>query len=124
VFEDEQAHPLGHDRPVDKVKFDDKLFSFYQKLTELRKTNQVLSFGDIDFILVDNENQLLAYSRYDESDEVIAVFNTSSESKEIEITSKQSGDVKDYFGNESVQKSGGKIYMTMPPRSGAVLVKI
>ena len=68
-------------RPVDEVKFNTELFSFYQKLIKIRKENLVLMTGAIDFILVDNENKTLAYSRHNETSEVVTVFNTSDRTK-------------------------------------------
>jgi len=123
-FEDEVAHPLGHDRPVDKVAFDEGLFDFYQEVIALRKSNPVLMYGDIEYTLIDDVNKLLAYRRFDETDEVIAIFNSSKEARRVELDTKTVGKMKDYFGNATVKKDGNKINLFLPPRSSAVLVRI
>ena len=77
------AHTLDED--ISRVEMNQEVFDFYQDLIRLRKSNPVLSYGDIDYILADDENQVLAYSRYDEDNEIIAVFNASAETRKRSI---------------------------------------
>lgn len=122
-FEDEKAHPFGIERPVDKVEMNRDVFEFYQKLIQLRKTNPVLIYGEIEYILADDENQVLAYSRYDENNEAIIVFNTSAEPKEITLDSKHTENYKDFFGNTAIKQNGKTIQLKLAGRSYAVLIK-
>lgn len=119
-FEDEKTHPLGMERPVNKVQFDTTLFNFYKKLIKIRKNNSVLSSGKIDFVIVDDENEVLAYSRYDENDETISVFNTSFEEKEIEIPVKFNADYSEILNNFEINKTNDKIILTLPARTSAI----
>lgn len=80
-FEDEKAHPSGLSRPVDKVEFNDDIFNWYKKLIDMRKSNKVLSLGEISFLRMDDEKNILAYERYDDSDKIIVVFNNSETSQ-------------------------------------------
>ncbi|MGD0583015.1 MAG: glycoside hydrolase family 13 protein [Bacteroidales bacterium] len=78
-YDDERAnYRPGKYRPVDKVYPDTVLLSFYRSLIKLRKDNPVLSTGDLKFLIADDSKMVLAYSRRDEKDEIIAVFNRSS----------------------------------------------
>ncbi len=124
TFEDEEAHPFGIERPIDKVKMNKKVFDYYQKLIQLRKSSPVLIYGNVDYILADDKNQVLAYSRYYDNDEVIAIFNASAQEKEIELSTHQKGNIKDYFGNQSVKKEGKKVTLTLAGRSTAILIKV
>ena len=121
-FDDEVAHPLGQKRPVDKVAFDDDLFSFYQKVIRLRKENPVLVHGKIEPLLKDDEKQLLAYSRYDESEEIIAVFNTSNEQQRIELPTRNEDSMINFMDGKTVERVGKTIQVTIPAGSAAVLV--
>ena len=120
-FEPESTHPLNAERTVDEVKFNDDLFKFYKKLIEIRKANPVLSNGVIDFILSDNENKILAYSRYNESDEVIAVFNNSFEPKTIEIPVKSEKEYSELLNNLDLIKDKKLVTITLPGRTSAII---
>jgi len=61
------------------------LLNFYKKLIEVRKNNPVLVYGDIDFVVVDDKTQTLAYSRYNDSSEIIAAFNKSDKKQSLHI---------------------------------------
>jgi glycosidase len=85
-YEDEKANFYPEKpRPVDKVIPDMELLSAYQALIKFRKENPVLSTGDLKFLLADDQKMVLAYSRYDETDEIIAVFNRSDKEQTVLI---------------------------------------
>jgi cyclomaltodextrinase / maltogenic alpha-amylase / neopullulanase len=122
-FEPETNHPLGQSRPRDEVIFDDELFLYYQKLIKLRKDNRVLINGKIDFIKIDDTNKILAYSRYNDYEEVIAIFNTSTENKLIELPVKANKTYKDKLENlPAIKAKNNTIQLEIFPRSTAILV--
>jgi len=100
-FDAETTHPLGLDRPTDEVRFNQELFSYYQKLIALRKAKPVLSTGDIEYLIVDDEKEVLAYSRFDEENEVIVIFNTGQEEQTVEVEVKQEGEYELLFSSET-----------------------
>jgi cyclomaltodextrinase len=86
VYEDEKTnYDPARDRPVDAVKPDTALLSFYKTLTRMRKQNPVLAHGDLDFIMADDEKMVLAYSRKMNDDEIIAVFNRSDKTRQVTL---------------------------------------
>ena len=91
-FESETAHPLNIDRPVNEVAFNNELFEYYRKLIRIRKENPVLSLGEIDYLIVDDEREILSYSRFDEENEVIVVFNMGEEVQEVDVPKKFDGE--------------------------------
>ncbi|CAN0568695.1 unnamed protein product [Ectocarpus sp. 12 AP-2014] len=120
-FEDETHHPLGLERPVDEVKFNEELFAFYGQLIGLRKHNPVLAHGNIEDLQINAHPELLAYRRFDNKEEIVVVFNTSSEIQNIElpVTGKQS--YKSLLDTVQIENSANKIRVELPPRSAAVL---
>ncbi len=60
-------------KTYDKVAFNKSQFNYYKKLIRIRKENQVLSSGDITFLLT--EGKKLAYKRSDSKNDVIVMFN-------------------------------------------------
>ncbi len=85
TFEDEKAHPLGMRRPVDRVMFDRGLFDYYQKLIAIRKANPVLATGDLQLFKIPQQDEILVYSRYQDSTAIFVVFNTRSTEKFLQL---------------------------------------
>ena len=76
-FDDEVSHPHGARRPRDVVEADKELFEYIQTLANLRTENPVLIYGDLDYVLVDDQRDLLAYTRYDGIQKMLVVFNNA-----------------------------------------------
>jgi glycosidase len=121
-FDREAEHPLGGARPPDRVRFDDELYGYYQKLIEIRKANPVLSHGELEFVLADDERGLLAYSRYDGDAEVIAVFNASVSEHTLLVPPKTNRDYVDVFAGNAVARDESSLELTLPGRTAAILV--
>ena len=77
-FENETHHPLNLERPTDKVQFNQDIFEFYQKLIQIRKENPVLALGEIEFVMADDDLNVLAYRRFDNRNEILVIFNNSN----------------------------------------------
>jgi glycosidase len=120
-FEPEVIHPLGHERSEDEVKFDRALFNYYKKLIDIRKRYDVLNNGKIEFVLIDDENATLAYSRFDESNEVITVFNNSTAPKTIQIPLKLDVKYAQILGNHSIIQNGNSLTINLPASSVSIL---
>ena len=117
----EVFHPLGEERPIDKVKFDDDLFEFHQKLIRLRKTNPTLVNGDLEFIKVDDNQDLLAYRRFDSNQDMIVIFNHLNESKKISIAKKFDFNYQEILDNRKIYNETDKIFIEVPPMSVYIL---
>ncbi len=59
-----------------KVKQNDKLFQYYKKIIALRNNSKPLIYGNVDFILIDDNNETFALTRKYERETVLAAFNT------------------------------------------------
>lgn len=120
-FEDETTHPLGHERPIDPVKFNEKLFQYYQKLIRIRKEHPVLVDGEIEFIPFENEEEVLAYRRYDNEKEIIAVFNAGFSDKEVRLPIQNGQNYTDILSGLSTKLEKDQLAMNLPARSAAIL---
>jgi glycosidase len=120
-FESETVDPRGYNRIPDKVTFDDSLFEYYRTLIQIRKTNKVLANGDIEFIVVDNENNTLAYSRFDESNEVITVFNNSTTQKTIQLPLKFNSKYSQLLEKYSITQNRNSLTVNLPASSVSIL---
>jgi len=120
-FEDEEAHPLGHERPVDKVSFDHGLFQFHQKLIALRKAIPVLSHGAIEFLKIQADTEdLFAYRRYDKEDEVIVLFNHLANPRTVQFDAKSSK-YTSLLTDMHLEQRQNTLKIEIPARSAVVL---
>ena len=86
-YESETSHPMGKDRPKDKVYFDRQLFGWYRKIITIRKENPALSIGRIDFFHIDNEMNVLGYKRSYQDQSLYIVLNNNNVSKVVRLES-------------------------------------
>lgn len=82
-YESESAHPFDLKREPDEVMFDRNLYNWIKKLAEIRNTNKVLSLGDIDFTIIDNDNKILAYNRTSANESLNIIINNNNVTKII-----------------------------------------
>ncbi len=84
-YEDETTHPFNKARPIDQVSFNHDLFKYYKTLITIRKENLELSKGELDFIIINNEENILGYRRTLETRYTFIILNNSNQKKEIEV---------------------------------------
>lgn len=121
-YDDEVMHPFDLERKVDKVKQDTELLKFYKKLIKIRKSNPVLVHGELEFILVDDENRTLAYSRKNESREIIVAFNKSDEVKTIEIPVNFEGAYIDALNENHFKVENSKLVFDLDSTKAIILI--
>jgi glycosidase len=101
IYEVERAnYNPEKERPVDVVKPDKELFSFYQKLIKMRKDNPVLIYGNLTFPVADDEKMILAYVRSKGNEEIVVVFNRSDDEQSVFVPVKTNGSYKELFPAE------------------------
>lgn len=125
-YEDERAnYDPSRPRPVDKVSPDTALFSYYKKIIRLRKENPVLVTGGLDFIIADDDKMILAYSRADENDEIIVLFNRSDKKEFVSLPDKvkMGYEMIFSFGQVSLVDTENGNEFEMEPLSALVLRK-
>jgi glycosidase len=127
LYEDERAaFDTAHKRPVDVVKPDKDLFSFYQKLIKMRKENPVLIYGDLKFPVADDKKMVLAYSRSRGNDEIICVFNRSDKAQSLDIPVDKSGNFMDIASTEctTYKTTNNVLKVSLEPLAAKVLKKL
>ena len=84
-YDAEVTDPLGRPRHIDSVKFDLKLFDWYKRLIMIRDENKPLSVGDIDFFLIENDKNIIGYSRSFDSKTIIVLINNKNRNESINL---------------------------------------
>ena len=117
-FENESSHPFIESQETYKVGFDRDLFSYYQSLIQLRKSNSAFQNGNLEFVLADGKS--IVYQRSAKDDFKIVAFNAGIEPVTINLMQ--------LAGKEIVFKTNGggsltKNELVLQPLSGVVLSK-
>lgn len=119
-FDPETTHPNGVDRATDEVKFNSDLFNYYRRLIQIRKENPVLMTGEIKFFESDTDNELLAYRRYNDQDEIYVVLNVSETQKTLQFPrSSQQFEILLGDGDAILDTENNSINLS--PRKAAIL---
>ena len=95
-YEPETSHPFNKPRPIDDVSFNQGLFDWYKKLIHIRNENPVLALGDINFFLIDNENEILGYQRTLGDDKFYIILNNKNKTADYKLK------LNDFFSDEKV----------------------
>ncbi|MEM8586095.1 MAG: alpha-amylase family glycosyl hydrolase, partial [Bacteroidota bacterium] len=78
----EYTHPDGLEQEPDTIDWKDshvrQRYEAYQQLIDLRKSNPTFIYGDVDYPDAYND-KLLVYTRYDEQETFLCLFNPSHE---------------------------------------------
>jgi cyclomaltodextrinase / maltogenic alpha-amylase / neopullulanase len=124
TYEDEStAYDPEKSRPVDIVRPDTALRSFYKKLCKIRKENPVLIYGELQFSIADDRKMILAYRRTNGKDDIEVVFNRSDSTRIIDVPVNAEGKFVDMLSSDSFKSSDKKIGIRIGPLSGMILKK-
>jgi cyclomaltodextrinase len=126
IYADEHAaYDPAKSRPVDPVKPDTTLRSFYAKLCKMRKENPVLVYGDLVFTIADDKYMILAYDRKMGDEEIAVVFNRSDSQKQVNVPVRTDGKYEDLLSPQKnfYNSTGKKIEISLDPLSGVALRK-
>jgi glycosidase len=86
-YESEIADPLDRERKPDSVFFNTNLFNYYKKLIAIRKENKALTAGDLDFLSMFGNSNILVYKRTLENKSVYIILNNNNVNKSIQLRS-------------------------------------
>ena len=88
-------------------------------MISIRNENHVLSLGDLNFFLIDNENEILGYQRTLDDDKVIIILNNKNESAEYELKLNKSlldvENFEDLIDGSDYTNSNGIINLSLQP---------
>ena len=124
TYEDEKAaYDPSKTRPADKVSPDTALLTIYKGLTRMRRDNPVLSYGELNFIVADDQKMILAYTRTLGKEEIVALFNRSGKEESLFVPVQNSGTFTDLLspGHELYKSVDKGLEIKIEPLSAMVL---
>ncbi len=120
TFKSEDRDAFGVKYPKEEVKADKFLMEYYKKLIKVRKNNTELVYGDVDYNIIDDENNIFGYKRSFDSATTYVVFNMSKVSSTVDIKVEKEGKYIDLIsGKEFDVKS---LILTVPLEGKSSLI--
>lgn len=103
-------------KPVyaDTVSYDKAVFWFYKSLVHIRKENEVLNTGNIQFL--ESQGQAISYMRYDKENSILVLLNSGEEPFTFHF---MLGTYKNLLTKKTI--TGGELKVA--PLTGAILLK-
>lgn len=124
VYDDEVLLPNQTKREnPDKVEFNKELFEHYKKIIHIRNENEVLQTGSYEALLLDDENNIFAFSRMLNDKEIIVILNNSDEDYDLSITVSHKEYYSDLLNKEKIDVETGILNTKIPAKWGRVLLK-
>lgn len=121
-YENETMHPFNKQRKDDKVRQDTILLDFYKKIITIRKSYPALTYGNIEFTIVDDENKILAYNRKYKGNEIAVVFNKSELNHKVNIPLKNKGKYVNVLNKQVYTANANILEVEMEPLTALILV--
>ena len=124
TYEHERSHPLpGKKRTDDEVKFDSGLFTYYQSLVKVRKDNPALRQGSFASMLVDDKNNMYAFKRSTQDNELIVVLNRDHRMISVQLDQPGSFVFRDELTRKEIAGTD-KLELSVPALSGIILLRV
>ena len=104
----------------DEEKQDKDLFSFYQKLIQIRKDHTALRTGSFQFLTAENNGGKLAYLREDDNESIILFVNNDKAAQSISVPA-EGHEWLNLWSDEKVQTKKGQLSVKLPAFGFAIL---
>lgn len=125
TYDTEDSHPFGKNRASDEVTFDNDLFDYYKKMISIRKANTPLTLGDINYVIIDDESEILVYRRSTGDEEMYVLVNNKNENDEVVLERDNIINVPSAVTNlvsgEKIANTDGKLTIELEPYGIAIL---
>lgn len=120
-FAPETYNPDGSTRTPDPVVIDHELLAHYRKLIGIRNASRALQTGDVTTRIADDRNNVFAFSRRLQNEEVLVVLNNSSGASHVAVPITTEGSWIDLLNGASYAFVKGPNHITVPPYWGVIL---
>ncbi|MEM7786375.1 MAG: glycoside hydrolase family 13 protein [Bacteroidota bacterium] len=123
TFDDETALPFGGTRPADTVAPDIDLWRHYQQLIALRNAHlDLFAYGDLDYILTDDERDILAYTRTLDGALALVLLNASDASHTVTLPWTDTRALSEPLMDTSLTPTDGELTLDLAPHQARILI--
>ena len=103
-YDDETANPDQSKHDPDTVAFNEDLFKWYQKFLGLRNRSKAIQRGSFEPIIINDTEQVYAFSRKLGKEEVIVIVNRGHKPFEIKDLKFKKGKYKEAFSQKPLRQ--------------------
>lgn len=103
-YDNEIANPDQSTHDPDAVVVNDELFSWYQKLIQLRNQSKAIKKGKFESLIINDTSQVYAFGRMLGKEEIIVLINRGQKAVQIDNPRLKMGKYKDAFSKKQVNQ--------------------
>lgn len=124
-YQNEKFLPDQRLKPVeDEVQFDTEIFDYYRKIIAIRNENKALQNGSFNTLMIDDANDIYAFTREDDFQEILVVFNKSDQTNTISLKTGHKEYYRDLMNEKTIfHIENGILELKIEPNSGKILLK-
>lgn len=125
-YDPQAIDPRGDERTPDDVNFDQQVFDFYKTAVALRRSHDALSHGDYSVVVMDNDQDSLAFVRRSAKEKLLIALNRSGKEATVGLNfphrkARAIFTTKGEVSEVKAEDSGNALDLTLPPLTGVVL---
>ena len=120
-YENETVNAFGQESYNDTVTINTELVEFYKKLILIRKNNIELVYGDVNYIITDDKNEIFAYSRNYKGATSYVIYNSSDSYKHVIIEVDINGKFKDLLTDKEFISTSTVLSLALEGKSAMIL---
>ncbi len=117
-FPDQSINPAE-----DELFFDKQLFNYYKKLIDIRNTHIALQLGNFKTLLTDDVNDVYAFSREYEGEEIVVVLNKSDQDYFLSLETRDNDFYRELLTDKIHVIRNGKLELSIKSNAGKILLK-
>lgn len=102
-----------------KVEVNSDLLDFYKKMTKVHNDSKVLRYGDVNFVLQNDEKNIFAFTRTFENEKLLILFNLNEKEQKFsfEIKAQQ---LYDLLSKEKIGTNNNPFSVVLPGKSFSI----
>lgn len=105
-----------------EVKTNEEIIKWYKQIIEIRnKYKNVFGNGDLEYLLVDDEKNIMVYKREYQGEKILIAINRSNKIEKIELELKGKGKYTDLFTDKKYDIIDGKVIIELEKNTGTIL---
>ncbi|PIS46322.1 MAG: alpha-amylase, partial [Ignavibacteria bacterium CG08_land_8_20_14_0_20_37_9] len=102
-----------------KVDVNNDLLDFYKKMTNVHNTSKALRYGDVKFVLQNNEKNIFAFTRTFENEKLLILFNLNEKEQKFSFEIK-TPQLFDLLSKEKIETNNNPFSVVLSGKSFSI----
>jgi cyclomaltodextrinase / maltogenic alpha-amylase / neopullulanase len=124
-YKNEKFLPDQSLKPIeDEVQFNPEIFEFYKKIIAIRNENSALQKGSFNTMMIDDINDIYAFTREDDFQQILVILNKSDQTNTIFLNTGHREFYRDLMNEKIIfPVENETLELKIEPNSGKILLK-